>query len=269
MSPSPEQANGECGGNGLQRSNEDNGARTEGVRPARLRAVIVTNRRKTQTPEFRHVCVFPSIRHDHARPALPAAGRTPSVAGIFRSSSVAPCLRVNPLSPSAPLPLSRYRQSEEPRRVFLHHSIEVVCADAFDAKRAGKRCEAVRRHRDAYLSHIRGQDDRASADLTNDGRDISGAVHRGPPELGNREAVYVDDLDERSEPGGLLHLRYRHLDGPAHRVGHNHVLGALRPPFPDEKEILLGRGMSGRKYELVLRNDADHFLHFWKERATA
>ena len=73
-----------------------NGARTEaGVRPARLRAVIVTNRRKRKPGNGRGF-VFPSIRDDHARPASPAAGRTPRAAIVF--SVRPPLLRYSVLS---------------------------------------------------------------------------------------------------------------------------------------------------------------------------
>jgi hypothetical protein len=55
--------------------------------------VNVTNRRKSQTWNYCREFVFTSIRDDHARPAMPAGGRTPFVSSCLRGEFVSLLLR--------------------------------------------------------------------------------------------------------------------------------------------------------------------------------
>ena len=75
-----------------ERNEEDNIRDVACDLPA-LRAVIVTNRRKRK-PLKSEWFAFPSIRDDHVRPALPAAGRTRQLAVFFVLFSVPSFLRV-------------------------------------------------------------------------------------------------------------------------------------------------------------------------------
>ena len=70
----------------------------------------------------------------------------------------------------------------------------------------------------------------------------------------------ADELDERAELGGLLHLRHRHQNGRVHGVRHDHVLHALPLALTQQHQPFVGGDMAGRQHEAMFGDDLNDRL---------
>ena len=132
--------------------------------------------------------------------------------------------------------------------------------EALGAQPRGELRETVDRQRDADLPHVRREDHRRHANLSNGlGRLGDGEV-RGTFQFGNRQGVDVDQLDERSLCGSRLHLGDRHVREPAHRVGDDHVLHTLSMALADQHQAFFGSRVARGEHQPMLGDDRDHIL---------